>query len=80
MKDIIIPGRRIARELLIFIGCIVIALIVNVYAILKYKTEWKELFTTLHITIAVGVVIYILLALLRLVVCGAARLFRRNAD
>jgi len=80
MKDIIIPGRRIARELLILVGCIAIALVVNIYAILKYKTEWKELATTLHITIALGVVIYIVLGFLRLVLAGAARLFRRKQD
>lgn len=79
MKDVIIPSRRIARELLIFIGCIVIALVVNIYAILKYKTEWKELVTTLHITIAVGLVIYILLGILRLLIGSAVRLFRRKA-
>ena len=78
MKDVIISGRRIAREFLILFSCIVIALVVNIYSILKYKTEWKELVTTLHITIAVGVVIYILLGLLRLIVGGAARLFRRK--
>lgn len=79
MKDIVIPPRRIARELLILVGCIAIALVVNIYAILKYKTDWKELITTLHITIALGAVIYILLAILRLLICGAARLFRRKA-
>jgi len=79
MKDIIIPGRRITRELLILIGCIVIALVVNIYAILKYKTEWKELVTTLHITIALGVVIYIVLGISRLVIGRVARLFRRKS-
>jgi len=78
MKNIIIPGRRIARELLILIGCVVIALVVNIYAILKYKTEWKELVTTLHITIVLGVIIYIALGIVRLILAGAARLFRRK--
>lgn len=78
MKDIVIPGRRITRELMILIGCIAIALVVNIYAILKYKTEWKEVVTTLHITIALGVVIYVVLGILRLVVSGTARLFRRK--
>lgn len=79
MKDIIIPGRRIAREFLILITCIVIAFAVNIYAIIKYKTEWKELVTTLHIVIALGVAIYAALVILRLVIAAAARLFRHKA-
>jgi hypothetical protein len=79
MKDVLISGRRIARELMIFCGCFVIALGMNVFAIIKYKTEWKELLTTLHITLALALVIFVLFGLLRLLVCGLARLFRRKA-
>jgi F0F1-type ATP synthase membrane subunit a len=80
MKDVLISGRRIARELMIFCGCFVFALAMNVFAIIKYKTEWKELLTTLHITVALALVIFVLLGLLRLLVCGLARLFRRKAS
>lgn len=79
MKDLVIPGRRITREVLIFIGCFAVAFFVNVYAIAKYKTEWKELATTLHITVAVAGVIYVVFAVLRIVICGVARVFRRKA-
>jgi hypothetical protein len=78
MKDVLISGQRIAREALIFFGCFVIAVGMNVFSIIKYKTEWRELLTTLHITIAVALIIYVLLALLRFLVCGVARLFRRK--
>jgi len=78
MKDVLISGRRIARELRIFLGCFVLALGLNVYSIIKYQTEWKELLTTLHITLALAVVIYVLLGILRFIICGAARLFRRK--
>ena len=80
MKDLIIPGRRIAREMLTFLGCLIVAFMVNAYAIHKYKTDWKELVTTLHITIALGVIIYVVLGILRLAVGGVARLFRRKAE
>lgn len=79
MKDLVIPGRRIVREVLIFLGCFVVAFFVNVYAIHKYKTEWRELVTTLHITAAVAGVLYVLLGVLRIVICGVARVFRRKA-
>ena len=78
MKDVLISGGRMARELRIFLGCFVLALGLNIFSIIKYKTEWKELLTTLHITIAVGIILYLLLAILRFLIGGATRLFRRK--
>ena len=78
MKDVLIPGPRMTREFLIFGGCFVIALGLNIFSIIKYQTQWKELFTTLHITFAVAVVIYIVFALMRFLICGIASLFRRK--
>ncbi len=79
MKDIVISAQRVIRELLIFIGCILAALVVNIYSIVHFKTQWTELFTTLHITLALALFFFAVLALLRgLVFCGT-RAFRRNA-
>ncbi|MGC9224953.1 MAG: hypothetical protein ACP5E2_13585 [Terracidiphilus sp.] len=79
MKDIVISGRRIARELWIYAGCVLAALCVNVYAIAAFHTQWKELFTTLHITLSVALVFYGALALLRMFVFLGMRVFRRKA-
>lgn len=80
MKDVLISGRRVAQEFGIFFACFVLALGLNVYSIIKYKTEWKELLTTLHITLALAIVIYVLLGILRFLICGVARLFRRKTN
>jgi hypothetical protein len=78
MKDIVITGRRILREVLIFCGCFAAAVAVNAYSIVHFKTEWKELFTTLPITLAVAGVFFGVLAVLRGVVfCGRLVLRRR---
>lgn len=79
MKDLVITGRRIARELWILSGCILAALCFNVYAIIRFKTEWKELFTTLDITLAVALIFFVLFALLRALVFCGRRLFKRKA-
>jgi hypothetical protein len=76
MKDIVITGRRIARELCIYGGCVFAALCVNVYAIIRFNTQWKELITTLHITLAVALVFYGVLAVLRALVLYCRRIFR----
>jgi putative effector of murein hydrolase len=80
MKDVLISGRRIAQELGIFFGCFVVALGLNIYSIIKFKTEWSELLTTLHITLAVAIVIFVLLAILRFLLGGLARMFRRKTS
>jgi len=79
MKDIVISAQRIVRELLIFIGCVFAALGLNAFAIIRFNTEWKELITTFHITLAVALILFVLFALLRAVVFCCLRLFRRKA-
>lgn len=79
MKDIVIAGSRIVRELLIFGGCVLAALFVNVYSIIHFNTQWNELITTLPITLAVALVLFALLALLRGIVFGSRRALRRKA-
>jgi hypothetical protein len=79
MRDIVISGRQIIRELLIFAGCILAALVVNVYSILIFNTQWKELITTLHITLALALVFFVIVAVLRGVVFCCKRVLRKKA-
>lgn len=79
MKDIVISGQRIIRESLIFGGCILAALVVNVYSIIRFKTEWKELITTLHITLALALTFFVFVALLRGIVLCGRQVLRRKA-
>ena len=79
MRDIVISQQHIRRELQIFFVCILVALAVNVYSIVHFKTHWTELFTTFHITLAVAAALFVLLALLRgIAVCGK-RILRRKS-
>ncbi len=78
MKDVVIPGRFIVREILIYVGCLVAALCVNAYSIIHFKTQWKELFTTFHISLAVALIFFGVLVVLRLIVFGCRSLFRRR--
>ena len=78
MRDIVISARRIRRETWVFVACVAAALVVNAYSIHRFGTHWQELFTTLHVTLAVAVVIFAVLALVRLIVFTCVRLFRRK--
>jgi hypothetical protein len=78
MNDIVISRRRILREAQIYACCVLAALLVNVYSIIRFKTEWKELFTTLPITLALACVFFILVAMIRgIVFCGRLALRRK---
>ena len=67
MKDIVIPGKRIKQELRILAITIGIAVVLNLFSIIKFKTNWVELVSQLHVVIALGIAIYILVFLLRLI-------------
>jgi F0F1-type ATP synthase membrane subunit a len=77
MKDIVIGQRQIRREIRILLILFVVAVLVNVYAIIAKDTMWSELFTQLHYTIALALFLYVVIGILRLVVCGIGRLFKR---
>jgi hypothetical protein len=80
MTDIVISKRRIARELQIFAACILAAFALNAVSILWFKTEWRELITTLHITLILAAIFFAFIALLRGLVLCAKRLYRRKAE
>ena len=65
MRDIIIPGKRIKTELKWLLISFTLAVILNVYSIIRFDTKWSELITSLHILLLVSVVLYVVLLLLR---------------
>ncbi len=70
MKDVVIRGKSIRRELIIFALCIVAACIWNAYAIVKYGTSWSELYTLWYVVVPVGAVVYLGTVAVRLVLRG----------
>ena len=76
MKDIVLRQARIKRELLVLSICFVAAVLINVYAIATRGTEWSELLSQLHITLAVAVFLYLDLGVIRLVFFGIRRLVK----
>ncbi|HKM94220.1 MAG TPA: hypothetical protein VJY41_11260 [Prolixibacteraceae bacterium] len=66
MKNIIITSKIIKRELLIWLATLVFAQLLNVYSIAKFKTEWSELYTQLGYVLALSVVFYFVLWIVRL--------------
>lgn len=79
MKDIIITSKIIKREIYVWICALIAAQLMNVYAIVKFDTQWRELYSQLGYILMLSIVLYLLIALLRFVLNSIrkSRLFRR---
>lgn len=80
MKDIIITSKRIKKELYILLSCFAIAFILNIVSIVIYKTSWVEVFTQIGYVIVITIVLYLILALVRLFISGLKKIFIRNSN
>ena len=78
MKDIVISQKRIKREFLILSFCFAAAVLFNVYAIATRGTRWSELFSQLHTVLALAIVFYMLLGLVRLILFGIGALVGKD--
>lgn len=79
MKDIIITSKIIKREIYVWLCALIAAQLMNVYAIVKFETQWRELYSQLGYILMLSIVLYLLIALLRFVLNSIrkSRLFRR---
>lgn len=65
MKDTIITGATKKRELVIFIFCLALAFLLNVFSILRYGTQWNELYTMWYVVLLLAIFLYIISWLVR---------------
>ena len=66
MKDTIITADFKRRELWILLGCFVVANVINWVAIIKFAAPWYEVFTQIGYVTVTTIILYLLLALLRI--------------
>ena len=66
MKDTIITARAKKRELWILLACFVVANITNWVAIIRFSAPWYEVFTQIGYIVVTTLVIYALIAVLRI--------------
>lgn len=77
MKDIIISRKHIVRELWVFLGCLAAMEALNVYAIIDYDGRWSEVVMSLGFVFTAALVVYAVLAVLRLIVFGTVRIIKK---
>jgi hypothetical protein len=80
MKDIVIKGKVIRRELILLGMMLLVALLMNVYAILVHHGQWSELLSQLHVVGLLTLFLYVLVLLFRLVYWGGRAVWRRSVS
>ena len=78
MKDVIITGKKIKKELIILLISFVAAFLLNIYAISKYETDWAEMLGQLHVVLAIALIIYLIVVVLRLIIVGLNRITKKE--
>lgn len=66
MKDTIITAQAKKRELWILLACFVVANVTNWVAIIRFSAPWYEVFTQIGYVVVTSLVIYALIAVLRI--------------
>ena len=66
MKDTVITARAKKRELWVLLACFVVANITNWVAIIRFSAPWYEVFTQIGYVVVTTLVIYALIAILRI--------------
>ena len=70
MKDTLITAHRKKVELLTWLVCFAMANLLNLYAIIAYKTSFLEVLTSFFYVIMFSCVLYVIWSVLRLVIYG----------
>lgn len=80
MKDINIKltVKRQKTELFIWLVCFIIAFGLNVFSIIYYKTEWKELLTQIFWVLALSILFYFIFLVIRLIYFSIRHLIKKR--
>jgi hypothetical protein len=67
MKDTIITVKRKKTEIITLVICFIIANLINLYAIIRYKTSYIELLVMLGYVVILTLALYLLWTMIRLI-------------
>ncbi|MBR1873209.1 MAG: hypothetical protein IJ795_08400 [Bacteroidales bacterium] len=77
MKDLVIRGKSLRRELFILLGCLAAAIATNIGAIIYYERPWSELFTQVGFMLTLALCLYAALWAVRLAVFIIVLIFKK---
>lgn len=68
MKDLIITSNRLKKEIYILSTCFIIAFLINIFSIITFKTPWYEMFTQIGYVVAITLILYLFVVMVRAIV------------
>ncbi|MDD2327644.1 MAG: hypothetical protein PHZ13_04925 [bacterium] len=80
MKEIVISVQRIHKELLFLLTCFLFAFLLNVIAVITYRTPWIEIITQIGYVLAITLVVYCFIFLVRGILFFAKRFLRKHSS
>ena len=80
MKDLLIKGKWIKRELVLLTAIFIVAVLLNALGIIIHGTRWIEMLSQLHVVIILSFIIYLLILILRLIIYAVSLPFRRKQE
>lgn len=78
MKDILFTVKQQKMEIIYVAVSLILAISVNIYAIISYGTEWKELYSQWFTMLVLAVFFYFVIALFRFLYWLISRLISKN--
>ncbi len=76
MKDTLITAKAKRREIIIYLICLLAAILINAYSIITYGTVWSELYTMAGMVVAISIFLYVVQWIIRLIVRGVLKVYR----
>ena len=80
MKDVVIKGKWIKRELILLAVIFFLALIINMIGIVKHDTRWIEMLSQIHVVLILTLLVYALVWLARLIIFVVILPFRKKSN
>jgi len=77
MKDRVFTVKRQIKELRILLLCLVFTFLLNIVAVIIYKTPWIEILTEIGYVVAVAIILYLIILLIRLIIFSVKALLGR---
>ena len=68
MKDLVIKGKWIKRELIVLLVLLLVSFVANAVGIVKHDTEWIEMLSQLHVVVLLTMVLYVLTGIIRFII------------
>jgi len=68
MKDLVIKGKWIKRELIVLLVLLLVSFVANAVGIVKHDTEWIEMLSQLHVVVLLTMALYVLTGLIRILI------------